>query len=318
MASNFDLAVPANGYAWWYVDALSDDGKHGLTIIAFIGSVFSPYYAWARRQGPTEPLNHCAVNVALYGESGHRWAMTERGAGSVRRNASQLQIGPSALRWEEGRLLIDIEEVTAPLPSRIRGQVRLTPGAMIEHCVNLDGTGKHRWRPLAPCARVEVELSKPALRWTGHAYLDSNQGDEPLERAFTGWNWSRASLPDGSTAVLYEAQRLDGSSFLLAERFDAQGAITTITAPPTVALPASAWRLRRNTRADPDAPTSVRQRLEDGPFYARTVLDSRLLGQPVTAVHETLSLTRFASLGVQWMLPFRMPRRGAGAIKPAR
>ncbi len=36
----------AGGYAWWYVDALSDDGRHGLTLIAFIGSVFSPYYAW--------------------------------------------------------------------------------------------------------------------------------------------------------------------------------------------------------------------------------------------------------------------------------
>ena len=43
----FDAPVPHGGYAWWYVDALSDDGRHGITIIAFIGSVFSPYYAWA-------------------------------------------------------------------------------------------------------------------------------------------------------------------------------------------------------------------------------------------------------------------------------
>ena len=48
---DFSLAVATNGYAWWYVDALSDDGQHGLTIIAFIGSVFSPYYARARRLG---------------------------------------------------------------------------------------------------------------------------------------------------------------------------------------------------------------------------------------------------------------------------
>ena len=48
----FDQPVVRNGYAWWYIDALSDDGKQGLTIIAFIGSVFSPYYAWARRRGP--------------------------------------------------------------------------------------------------------------------------------------------------------------------------------------------------------------------------------------------------------------------------
>jgi carotenoid 1,2-hydratase len=35
--------VAPGGYAWWYLDALSDDGRHGLVVIAFIGSVFSPY-----------------------------------------------------------------------------------------------------------------------------------------------------------------------------------------------------------------------------------------------------------------------------------
>ncbi|MEO0034874.1 MAG: hydroxyneurosporene dehydrogenase CrtC, partial [Pseudomonadota bacterium] len=45
----FDLPVPASGYAWWYIDAISDDGRHALTLIFFLGSVFSPYYAWARR-----------------------------------------------------------------------------------------------------------------------------------------------------------------------------------------------------------------------------------------------------------------------------
>jgi hypothetical protein len=54
-------------YLWWYVDALSDDGRHGLTIIAFVGSVFSPYYAWAHARGPALADDHCAINVALYG-----------------------------------------------------------------------------------------------------------------------------------------------------------------------------------------------------------------------------------------------------------
>jgi carotenoid 1,2-hydratase len=51
---------------------LSDDGRHGLTLIAFVGSVFSPYYAWARRRGEAPALNHCSINVALYGPLG-RW-----------------------------------------------------------------------------------------------------------------------------------------------------------------------------------------------------------------------------------------------------
>ena len=76
MTPHFDQPVPRDGYLWWYLDALSDDGRHGLTLIAFVGSVFSPYYARARRQAPTDPENHCAVNIAVYGPGG-RWAMKE-------------------------------------------------------------------------------------------------------------------------------------------------------------------------------------------------------------------------------------------------
>src|SRR3954447_922122 len=58
----FDRPVPGRGYAWWYLDALSDDGRHGLTVIAFVGSVFSPYYALARRRGAGDPHDHCAAD----------------------------------------------------------------------------------------------------------------------------------------------------------------------------------------------------------------------------------------------------------------
>ena len=95
--------VPPNGYAWWYVDALSDDGQHGLTIIAFIGSVFSPYYALARRNGPADPLNHCAINVAVYGKGSNRWAMTERPRGAVSRTANLFTVGPSHLSGTANR-----------------------------------------------------------------------------------------------------------------------------------------------------------------------------------------------------------------------
>ncbi len=92
----FDGHVQRNGYAWWYVDAVSDDGAHGLTIIAFIGSVFSPYYAWSREK---DPFAHCAMNVVLYGKPG-RFAMTERKAGSLHRSADHIAIGPSAMEWD--------------------------------------------------------------------------------------------------------------------------------------------------------------------------------------------------------------------------
>ncbi len=52
---SFDQDVPDSGYRWWYVDGVSDDGRFGVVIIAFVGSVFSPYYFRARQSGPTNP-----------------------------------------------------------------------------------------------------------------------------------------------------------------------------------------------------------------------------------------------------------------------
>ena len=96
----FQRPVVPGGYAWWYLDALSDDGRHGLTLIAFVGSVFSPYYAWARRRGPVDPSNHCAINVALYGVAGKRWAMTERDRPALQRSTERLAVGRSILTIE--------------------------------------------------------------------------------------------------------------------------------------------------------------------------------------------------------------------------
>eukprot|EP01035_Chromulina_nebulosa_P001147 gene1148-1551_t len=103
---------------------------HALVVIAFIGSVFSPYYAWAHRraehQGGASPLNHCAVNVALYGPA-KGWAMTERGHRQLQRSATHLQIGPSQLRWVGDMLELQLDETTTPWPRRLRGTVRLHP-----------------------------------------------------------------------------------------------------------------------------------------------------------------------------------------------
>jgi carotenoid 1,2-hydratase len=287
---------------------LSDDGRHGLTVIAFVGSVFSPYYAWARRRAPADPQNHCALNVALYGRPG-RWAMTERGRGALGAEASALAIGLSSLRWDGNGLAIAIDEVTAPLPSRLRGTVRVRPAAMTGRVFTLDPGGRHRWWPIAPQARVEVALESPALRWSGPAYFDANDGDEPLEAAFSRWDWCGARLPDGA-AVLYEVTHRDGGGQPIAIRVDASGAVHDIEPPPPAALAGTRWwRVPRGTRADPGSRPAVLQTLEDAPFYARSVIETRLLGRPVTAVHESLSLDRFRAPWVQALLPFRMPRR---------
>jgi carotenoid 1,2-hydratase len=303
----FDDELTPDGYAWWYLDALSDDGAYGLTVIAFLGSAFSPYYAWARRRGAADPLNHCALNVALYARRAARWSMTERGTSQCHRSANELSIGPSSIQCRGSSLLIEIDERCAPLPRRLRGTVRLHPTVAPAHGFTLDVARKHSWMPIAPSARVEVDFSEPSLSWTGAGYLDSNRGTEPLERAFRNWTWSRlANSTD--PIVLYEVNERSGSSNALALRFTSSGEARALRLPPPHKLPSTAWGVVRRTRADEGSRTRVIRTLEDAPFYSRTLLETRVTGIAGLAIHESLDLDRFRSLWVQCLLPFRMPR----------
>jgi carotenoid 1,2-hydratase len=294
--------VPPGGYAWWYVDGVSDDGRHGLTVIAFLGSVFSPYYAWS---GRGDPLNHSAVNVVLYGRPG-AWAMTERPRGRVARDATSLAIGPSSLHWDGTTLTIRVAEVTSPLPSRLSGTIRVRPAGITPGPFTLDAEGRHRWWPLSPASRIEVAFDRPSLRWSGDAYFDTNDGDVPLEDSFRSWTWSRSTLKRGA-AILYDVERRDGSRQDLSLRFDPDGTPQPIEPPVPARLPPTLWRLNRGTRSD-DGAASVLRRFEDAPFYSRSLLSARICGEAVRPVHEALDLDRFTHPLVRLMLPFRMPR----------
>ena len=235
--------------------------------------------------------------------------MTERGRTAVYRDATQLRIGPSLVHWDGATLIIDIDEVTAPLPSRIRGTVRVHPGALTNRVFALDAGNHHHWSPIAPASRVEVALTHPALRWSGPGYLDANWGARPLEADFTHWDWCRAPLPGAEAAILYNAARREGGEQSFALHVSTDGSVADFPPPPRITLQPTRWRVPRITRADAGQPVRVRQTLEDAPFYSRSVIETHLLGQPVTAVHESLSMNRFTHPVVQAMLPMKIPRQ---------
>jgi carotenoid 1,2-hydratase len=310
--AGFAIEVPNNGYQWWYIDALSDDWRHGLTIIVFIGSVFSPYYAAARRRGPADPEDFCAVNVALYNPDGKRWALTERGARNLRRSRDWMQIGPSGIRWEGNTVEVSINELTVPLPGRLRGRVRLTLPQQSAADYRIDRHGRHRWWPVSPTCRALVDMQRPGLRWEGRGYFDSNRVSEPLEAAFSDWDWSRSSLADGGSLVQYHTRAKGdehGPAQMLALRFASDGSVSELAPLPEVGLPITTiWRIRRGTQADAGTQPQVKKPFEDAPFYARSWLLSQVLGEPADTVHESLCLKRFSQRWVQTLLPFRMPR----------
>jgi len=163
--------------------------------------------------------------------------MTERPEGDLTRDAKNLVIGSSAVRWDGNVLEIDIEEqdkrLFNPFQRRVSGKVRVYPEALNPTSFALDPAQNHIWHCMAPRAQIEVDMDNPGLSWSGQAYFDHNRGSEPLEKGFNTWHWSRAHMKEGAV-VCYEGERGDGSLFASAIRFDRDGL------PSEVPLPAMA------------------------------------------------------------------------------
>ena len=275
-------------------------------MIGFIGSVFSPWYAWSGRR---DPANHCCINVATYGPGG-RFTMTDRGRSALTTTPDMLQVGPSSMRWEEGRLVIDIDEIGAlPMVTRVRGRIVLTPHAVTSVELPLTPDGAHVWRPFAPSADISVELEGKGWQWSGHGYFDANFGTRALEQDFRFWTWGRYPLGKGAVCF-YDALRRDGTELEAAIGFDPDGVATVVEAPPRTAFKRSLWRVRRETRADPGVVPQQVLAMLDAPFYSRSAVRTVLGGEVVTGVHEALDLDRFRLWWMKWVLAVRVWRRG--------
>lgn len=270
--------------------------------------MFSPTYARERRRrASVDPLEFPALNVMLRGRDGQAWVMSEHPAQRVERGSEQLVIGSSEVSWQGDGFVCRIDERTTPWPGALRGTIRVYPEAFNRRAFALDEFDRHRWWPIAPVARVEVELDEPAQRWSGHGYLDSNWGDEPLENAFAGWSWSRSTLDD-QVAVHYVTDALDGTRRALALDFDRGGDGRNRQVGDIYPLPKTGWGISREVMADPDSTPRVVEELLDTPFYSRERVEHSVDGHRAIAMHEQLDLRRFSRHWVQGLLPFRTKR----------
>ena len=273
-----------------------------------LGNVFSPYYAAARRKGKANPLEFVTMNVALYGPNSRSWSLTER-RGAFRQQDA-LAIGPSSIRYEGGRVVVEIDEVTAPFRQRLKGKITLDPIALSGIPHTLAAGGCHTWWPIAPSARVNVTMSEPGLSFSGAGYFDANAGDEPLENGFNYWSWSR--LPVGRGALVsYAVRRRNGGNSKLDLLFDAAGNVSSVDDLVAHDLASTGYRLEREVRAERGLRPQVERTLEDTPFYSRSAVEMRFRGATGLAMHESLSLDRFRSRFVQALLPMRIRRVSA-------
>ena len=283
-----------------------------MSLIGFIGSVFSPWFAWS---GRSRPANNCCLNVVTYGPGG-RWAMTDRGEAALDRSAARIGIGPSSMSWDGTAVTIEVDERTWPHMTRMRGQVRLIPSAITEVELPLTPDGAHIWRPLAPTARIEVRLGRHG-EWDGHGYLDSNFGTRPLEADFSYWTWGRFPTGDGSVCF-YDPVRRDGTRMDFAAMFGADGSAEAIEPPAEVPLRRSLWGVRRRTRGDAGTRARQTRAMLDTPFYTRSAVMTTLGGRELEGVHEAIDLRRFASPILKPMIALKVPRRAGWRATPPR
>lgn len=236
--------------------------------------------------------------------------MTERGRADLDRGERHFRVGPSEMRWEDGTLVVEFDERAVPVPIRLKGTLRLRP-----HAVNRTAhpiASGHQWRPVAPTGDIEVEVPGLGIAWSGHGYHDTNRGVEGLEDRFRRWDWSRYARPDGGATILYDVEARDEPAHTIALNFRRDGGVETFEAPPRQPLRRGLWGMKRAIQCDAGSTPRVTGVLEDAPFYTRAKVASRLLGEDVVGVHESLDGDRFGSAWVKGLLPFRMPRRARG------
>ncbi|MEM7719479.1 MAG: carotenoid 1,2-hydratase [Pseudomonadota bacterium] len=284
---------------------MSDDGTRAISVIAFIGSVFSPWYRWSGRKDPHE---HVCINVATYGPGG-RFTMTDRGRPALRQTSNSFTVGPSSLHWDGQALTIDVNEIGAvPLVTRVRGKITLRPTAITNVEVALTEDDAHIWRPFAPVSQIDVDLEAPGWQWSGHGYFDANFGTRALEADFDTWTWGRYPTASGATCF-YDANRRDGTALATGLSFDADGAVTEAGLPPKVRLRRSLWAVDRETRAEEGYQPHQTMAMLEAPFYSRSMVRTRLNGAETVGVHEALDLRRFRSNLLMPMIAVRVPRR---------
>jgi carotenoid 1,2-hydratase len=301
-------------------------------LIAMIGNVFSPYFAAARRDAESRgetvrPEDFVTLNAILYDRKQGRFCLTEGGASLLDRNATTLRIGASRVVRDGDGLLFWIDEKSAVLGEPLRGVVRFTFPEPTADVYPLDPAGRHRWTPYAPVARCEAFFEEPRLDFRGSGYVDGNDGDEPLERGFTSWDWCRAEDDSGNRVVIYDtfprdsaAARPPGTAQGGEETARTNAAPQTIarsgrddlpadcTLPPRRLLPSTLFQMDRAIRCDVGREPRVLETMEDAPFYARSLVETTLFGRRMQAVHETVNLDRFSARWCQFLIGFRMRR----------
>lgn len=288
------LPETSGAYRWYYADVVAGDTT--AVFIFLLGSVFSPRYA-ARSARGALPLQHCAVNFALYQHGLRRqWVLSEYAHAEA--SARELRIGDSRLRYrEDGTVEFFVRARTAPFGAVTKASLSFRPEGPGLPPLHLVEGLSHTWEPRALRARATLRLPMLDETLEGMGYHDSNAGNSPLGGDLPGWTWARVHGPE-ATHVQYSLP--SGQQVRVAAT--AETATLERRARGQVPWARTGWGLKVPTvlEAGPSRLDSPRL-LESSPFYARLEASAPL----VHALGEVADFRRFRSPLIRWMAHFR-------------
>lgn len=284
-------------YRWLYLDVTSGDVT--VVVIFMLGAPFSPRYSVEARRG-APPLNHCAVNLAVYDRSARlAWVLTEYPKADVSER-DHVRIGQST--WDylpDGTARIHIVDQTPWLGRAMEADLVLTPECAVGPELQLVEGVPHFWQPLAARAKAKVTVKSLGLDFEGRAYHDTNHGERLLGDGVESWRWTRIHGPE-ATRIVYEPAH---ERPIIVEATREAVTHHRLETPMDIALQRSGWGLQVPASLEPMAQASLTapRMLESSPFYAR--LEAPGPGQH--AMSEVADFKRFHSPWIRWMANFR-------------
>lgn len=315
-------------YEWWYLDAISTDGRNAFVFIWFAGLPFSPDALTNHERGrPASARDHVAMFTAVYVDGKQIAYALNRHAESefaASREGLRVRVGQSSLVQRDGGELVAF--VDAPMlfgGGRLSGDLRVCPAGPDGGGIGeVAGDADHVWNPLVPSCSVAGSLrltggdgsEKWSSEFEGRGYLDHNYGRRPLTEGIRRWHWGRAHLGD-TTIVYYHTEPTSGpDESVLAVIDDSPIGVNC----SDVRFSATDWRRRvlcprfpnkveiRGLRGSERVTFTARRRhvVDWGPFYMRFLCDVTAMigGRELTGTAITEYLDP-RGLRARWLRP---------------
>jgi hypothetical protein len=276
------------GFAWWYVDAIDERGD-GLVLIWSWGLPFLPGYLSGARRGEGEPARaRPSLNVSVYrgGRRAFYLLQTYAEAEAEMDGAGGFRFGATHIRQDRpGQVRVELDCAVPRSADRLRGVVEVAgPPARLAPDLQPSPDPSHRWTPVLGPAWLEAHLTAGPERFAvaAPAYHDRNEGTRRFDDlGIDHWIWGRRARPEG-TAIWYLTFAKAGPPVAWGAELRADGEVRlapelepVLEAPRRGPFGVRIWdrvRLTQPSGADWLVARSG-PRVDDGPFYARTLMD---------------------------------------------